>query len=204
MIKQADKNSKPCPSLCQSTMSASSISRRNLGDGLFSLSERVVSFSLRPIDQIIGRSAGTAFLGRFCAILALFIALPSVFASEPLQVDLNAIKQIESSGNPFAFNPRSKATGLYQITPICLKDYNQFNKTSFSALDLFNPEVNQLIATWYLTKRIPQLLKHFGHKDTTQNRLIAYNCGISCLKRNSLPTETKQYLKKYEREANHV
>ena len=34
--------------------------------------------------------------------------------------------EIESTGNPNAHNTRTKATGLYQITPIVVADYGAF------------------------------------------------------------------------------
>lgn len=35
-----------------------------------------------------------------------------------MDINMNTIAQIESSGNPLAYNERTKATGLYQIAPI--------------------------------------------------------------------------------------
>ena len=121
---------------------------------------------------------------------------------------LSAIIIIESSGNPLAYNERSKARGLCQITPIVLKEWNNFHaKEKHSEGDLFQPAVNKKIASWYLNKRIPQMLKHYGLQDTVSNRLIAYNWGIGRLKTwydrggfaNHLPKETKDYLEKYRK-----
>ena len=57
--------------------------------------------------------------------------------SKPVNYD--AIAQIESSGNPKAFNKKSKARGLLQITPIALADWNQMNpKQTYSEKDLFD------------------------------------------------------------------
>jgi len=146
-------------------------------------------------------------------------------------VDLEIIKQIESSGDPHAYNKRSGATGLYQITKICLEDFNIFgvdrisceNSMSFPTTlsemnyynnncwlemdELYNPANNYRVANWYMNIRIPQLLKHFGHEDNIENRLIAYNMGIGKLnkwiknggKYCDLPRETRNYLKKYKR-----
>lgn len=131
----------------------------------------------------------------FLATLVFLSLNTSSFASS---VDLSAIKQIESSGNSQAFNKHSGAIGHFQITEICLQDFNELNKTSYSKQDLFNPQVNKLVASWYLEVRIPQLLRHFKYPVTVQNALIAYNCGIACLKRPALPKETLTYLKKYK------
>jgi len=130
-------------------------------------------------------------------------------------INLEIIKQIESGGDPHAYNKRSGATGLYQITPICLKDFNQFsnnmdcgiarygeiapcNYRFYSMDDMFLPDKNRKVAHWYMNTRIPQLLKHFGHEDTLENRLISYNCGVGCVGKK-LPKETVNYIKKYRR-----
>lgn len=127
-------------------------------------------------------------------LFIIFILLPiKVFA-----IDLNIIAKIESSNNPFAYNIRSKAIGLYQITPICLKEYNNFHKKKYVSLHLFNPFINKKIAKWYLEKRIPQMLRYFKKPVTDRNILISYNAGIKYVTQKlGLPKETKKYLQKY-------
>jgi len=112
-------------------------------------------------------------------------------------IDLKKIAAIESSNNPKAYNKYSKARGLYQITPICLKDYNLCNKKKYREEDLFNPEVNTAIAKWYFNIRIPQLLKAKKQNITTTNILVAYNAGIRSVGKWNLPKETRNYIKKY-------
>jgi len=132
----------------------------------------------------------------------------SAYAAE---INLEIIKQIESSGNPHAYNKRSGATGLYQITPICLEDYNQFHPRPLCTppistcerfwemhmTEMYNPEKNYLVANWYMNTRIPQLLKHFKHLDTVENRLVSYKCGIDCVGKK-LDKETRKYINKYK------
>jgi soluble lytic murein transglycosylase-like protein len=131
-----------------------------------------------------------------CAIL-ITLTIKKAKAEE---VNLEVISQIESGNNPKAFNSRSGAVGLYQITAICLKDYNQELSLSVKKKELFNAETNFKIASWFLNKRIPQLLRRLGLEDTLENRLIAYNAGISYVKnRKPLPKETIAYIAKYKR-----
>jgi len=111
------------------------------------------------------------------------------------EVNMDKIAQIESSGNPLAYNKGSGAKGLYQITEICLEDYFIFNPC---CINLFNEDDNLHVADWYMNERIPQLLKHYGYDDTVRNRLIAYNCGITCVGKK-LPNETVNYISKYFR-----
>ena len=113
-------------------------------------------------------------------------------------IDMDKISMIESSNNPMAYNKHSNARGLYQITPICLADYNQYHKIQYTTDQLYDKRINYDIAYWYMNVRIPQLLKHYKQKDTVDNRLIAYNAGIKYLiKGLKLPTETINYISKY-------
>jgi soluble lytic murein transglycosylase-like protein len=115
-------------------------------------------------------------------------------------VDMNKIYSIESSNNPEAHNVKSNARGLGQITPIVLKEWNNFNpKDKHSDADLFKSDINKKIASWYMNKRIPQMLRAKKIKDTPENRLIAYNAGISRVGK-ILPRETAEYIKKYNKE----
>jgi len=115
------------------------------------------------------------------------------------KINLEIIKQIESSGKPEAFNEVSKARGLYQITPIVLKEWNNFfPKGKYSEDDLFNPEINEKIASWYINDRIPSMLKYFKKPVTLDNVLISYNAGIDYVVHNrNLPKETNDYISKY-------
>lgn len=116
-------------------------------------------------------------------------------------INLNRIINIESHGNARAYNKGSGARGLCQITPICLKEWNNFHKSEqYSLDDLWNAEINKRIATWYLEIRIPQMLKHFGLEINYRNIIICYNAGINYLVKNKpLKVETINYIKKYER-----
>lgn len=127
------------------------------------------------------------------ALCLLFALCQNALASESM-IDLSIIGKIESEGKNLADN--GKAKGFYQITAICLKDYNNFHKVKYSQKDLFNYSINEKIAFWYINIRIPQLLKSKGLPISKENVLISYNCGYTCINK-PLPKETKQYLKKY-------
>ena len=118
-------------------------------------------------------------------------------------IDMERIKMIESSGDPTAFNKKSGARGLYQITPICLREWNSNHwREQYTLDDLFDPEINYRIANWYMNIKIPFYLRVYGIEDIPENRVIAYNWGIGNLRkyirgRKTLPKETKNYLLKY-------
>ena len=114
-------------------------------------------------------------------------------------INLDKIKQIESHGNPLAYNRSSGARGLYQITQICLDEYNNYNNKSYNSNDLFIPSINEAIVSWYLEKRIPQMLKYYDLDVTVENILWAYNGGIGKVRRNQMDRETENYIEKYRR-----
>lgn len=115
-----------------------------------------------------------------------------------IHVDMKKIMMIESSGNPAAFNIHSRARGLFQITPICLKEWNNFHPDEqYEISRLWNVEVNTRIAKWYMNERIPQLLNHYKLKDTIDNRLSAFNMGIGNLMNGKRFKETDNYIAKY-------
>jgi len=135
----------------------------------------------------------------------LFIS-SCAMAQEPVTVDLEIIKQIESGGDPHSYNKESGATGLYQITQSALDDFNRFSnyrptkngmEYDYILWDLYSPLNSRIVALWYTAFRIPNLLKHFKHEDTLENRLIAYACGIKCLGKK-LNRKTINYIKKYK------
>lgn len=116
-------------------------------------------------------------------------------------VDLEKIVSIESNGQPDAFNPISKAVGAFQFTAICVRDFNQINDTKVKLTDMYDEAKAAHIAIWYLEERLPQLIKAAGYKDTINNRIIGWNCGVSCLGK-PLPRETLNYIRKYHGHTN--
>lgn len=119
--------------------------------------------------------------------------------AEAVEINMDIIKRIESSGNPHAFNASSGARGLYQVTPILVKEFNRMNNTGYRNDDMYIPVVCEKVAVWYISKRIPQMFKSFGIKDTVENRLIAYNAGIKAVKTGIVPRETRNYIRRYNR-----
>lgn len=137
-------------------------------------------------------------------LLCLLLAT-NCLAKSKVQIDLEIIRKIESNGDQYAFNPGfnknstdDDSYGLYQITPVCLKAYNQANKTNLSLIRLWNPDVNRAIARWMFEKEIPRLLTYFKLEHTVENYLICYNAGIKYAidkkKRNKISLD---YVDKY-------
>ena len=112
-------------------------------------------------------------------------------------VNMEAIKQIESGGNPRAYNRGSGARGLYQITPICLAHWNQVHRKGEKVDRLWEPGFNREVADWYFG----WLKEAYGFDDV--EAIVGYNAGprralnYRALKAD-LPQETQDYLTKYQ------
>lgn len=132
-------------------------------------------------------------------IVLLITLLVSEICYSHVLIDLDIIKLIESSNNKYAYNRLTKATGLYQITPICLKDFNNLKGKDYKLKDMYNNEKSKEVCTWYITNRIPQLLMHYGHEVTLENVLYAYNNGAKNIGIKNRK-ETINYVKKYKKE----
>jgi len=138
--------------------------------------------------------------GLTISLIACFTLFIGSYSDAIADIDLDAVKQIESSGDPLAYNSKSEARGLYQITPICLREWNQYHIYSyFEPEDLFDPMVNYRIAYWYIKERIPQMLRYYDLNVNDHNILWAYNAGISRVREGFIPKETSKYIKKYKR-----
>lgn len=150
--------------------------------------------------------------------LLFFIYTPKAF---PHPVNMEAIAQIESSNNPKAVS-KDGSVGLYQITPICLKHFNQANQGKdkgfyrfggldengnsnmhydgdFTMDDMKFPAYSEQVANWYMNWLFDRC---WSVKDT----IIAWNWGIGNWRKwnrngskfSKLPKTTQNYLKKYE------
>lgn len=123
--------------------------------------------------------------------------------AQVVTVDLEVIAMIESSGckDKVSKRPGDQSHGCHQITPITLKEWNNFHPQDQHTFDdLLNDEVSYKIADWYLRERIPAMIRYYKKPVTLENILISYNAGINYVKTGKpIPEITKRYLKKYER-----
>ena len=119
-------------------------------------------------------------------------------------IDMDVIKHLESRGNPLASNKGHY--GLYQISEMCLKDFNRANKTHYAKRHLFIPSVNERVALWYFG-RIKQMLRYYKLPTTLVYQLASYNWGIGSVLKwhkkgggfEKLPRETRRYIVAYVR-----
>ena len=133
----------------------------------------------------------------FVGLVILCSQCVAVYAGA--EVSLDALAMIESSNNPRAINRDEGSYGLFQISPIALKDFNEQVGSKLTMDDMMREEKNAHVAIWLLEVRIPELLAFYKKPLTVKNQIISFNCGISCLDRKELPKTTKDYLAKYRR-----
>ena len=75
-----------------------------------------------------------------------------IFASEPVHLFdrlIKAIIQVESLGDPLAYNLLEEATGAFQIRPIRLRDYNQRTGSNYKIEDCYSYEFSKEIFLYY-------------------------------------------------------
>jgi len=115
---------------------------------------------------------------------------------------VKAIIQHESGGDPNALSDKL-ARGKMQIRAIVLKEYKKANPEDYIYLDdLYDPEINIKVGTWYLNRIINQYLPSLHLPINIDNAITAYHRGIDWLEKNGdatknprLPANTKMYIK---------
>ena len=118
---------------------------------------------------------------------------------------LDAIIQVESSHNPRAFNRRTKARGLTQITPITWKELVKHKRAKYGNLvhskHMYNPEIAKEAGKDYLYI-LQTHLKAKGIPVTLDNLLAAYVWGPGKLSRHgigSAPRVVRRYVASVKR-----
>ena len=160
-------------------------------EGRYFCSLHYITYNIRPISNRI-RSSYVKLVSLFLLIL-LVISCNKAHA----EIDLSAISMIESSGGKRLIGDSNQSLGVYQINVKgALADYNKYVEKT-SPKQLLNPKKNKEIASWYLNRRIPLMLRFFKKPVTTKNILLAYNCGIGCVVENRMPRTSEVYLAKY-------
>lgn len=109
-------------------------------------------------------------------------------------VDMDKIAMIESSGCRELVGDNGKALGCYQLHEGVVKEYNLKHKTAFKHKDVMSKVIGLRVADWYMNRRIPAMLKHYGIVDTIETRISAYNMGIKAVIKGK---RAVSYIRKY-------
>jgi hypothetical protein len=122
----------------------------------------------------------------------------------PKVMDMDVIVSIESSGDPDTPDSPSGARGLCQIMPKTWAECTKRMGVDWSfEVDAHDPVKSLAVGTFYINKRIPQMIKYYKLPDTFKSRIIAYSWGIGNLRKydagkvKELPKETSDYINKY-------
>lgn len=101
-------------------------------------------------------------------LLLMFACLPSLAGFSPLPYPVleiplpdpirpyeriwRATCAVESSNNPRAYNSKEKATGIVQIRPIKLRDYNRRTGKQYRLRDCYDIQISREIFFFYATQ----------------------------------------------------
>lgn len=128
-------------------------------------------------------------------VMLVLLAFGGNALAQNCSVNLEAIRFIESSGRANAIGDGGKALGLFQLHAGAVCDASRFLGKKYSHKEALEPSTALILADAYLNKVIPRYLKHYGLKDTLENRLTAYNMGIGAVIKGKIATS---YIKKYK------
>ena len=133
------------------------------------------------------------------------LLLISIADAEDLNMSI--ISMIESGGNAHAvsFLGAKYGRGLYQVSEVCLKEYNQYKKRDIKVSELFDSATCLRIANWYANTRVVQLLRHYNLPQSIKYKIYCYNWGIGNVLKwhnkgcvmSEVPSETINYLQRY-------
>jgi soluble lytic murein transglycosylase-like protein len=140
---------------------------------------------------------------RWILYLAAFLALPvSSFACSRAEL-LNAIRQVESHGDPKAISSKG-ALGAYQFMPKTwawiwndLKHLPQYSDPALRVDASLSREAADAFLDWIETSLSKRGLA------SLDNTIAAYNCGVGCVCKNKgVPriAETREYVRKVKGE----
>jgi len=83
---------------------------------------------------------------------------------EPYKQLIFATGMVETKGDTMAYNPVEGATGIFQIRPIRLLDYNRRTGSNFSRKDLFNYKTSEKIYLYFADQIGPYNLELIARK----------------------------------------
>jgi len=126
-------------------------------------------------------------------------------------VNIDFIEKIESNNNPKAINKTSGSRGATQIINKRVWDYivKDMGKSYDWEKDWSDRDINKSVGSHYINVIIPRYLFTYKIPDSYEMRLATYNWGINNVKKayrrlkdnwkTGLPTETSNYLTKYNK-----
>jgi hypothetical protein len=102
--------------------------------------------------------------------LVIFDAPPVI----PYSQLMWAIGFVETMNDTLAFNPKEEATGIFQIRPIRLQDYNRRTGKNYKMKDLFDYEVSEKIFLYYADQLGPYNLEQIARNWNGSGHMTTY------------------------------
>lgn len=93
-------------------------------------------------------------------------------------IDALTLVHVESDFKVNAHRKDTSATGLCQVTNLCLSDFNEITKSNYTMEDMFNADKNLEVGFWYFARLLND--EYYGKKYSIENiedAYLAYNCG---------------------------
>jgi hypothetical protein len=100
-----------------------------------------------------------------------------VFAQEPIEPYkqlIYAIGFVETMNNNMAYNPLEEATGIFQIRPIRLKDYNIRTGSSYKMKDLYDYKISEEIFLYFADQVGPYDLEQIARRWNGSGHMTTY------------------------------
>jgi len=92
--------------------------------------------------------------------------------------DACQLVHVESDFNESARHGDTSASGLCQITSVCLDDFNKITKKSYTMADMLDADKNLEVGFWYFARLLND--EYYGKKyniESMKDAYLAYNCG---------------------------
>ena len=103
---------------------------------------------------------------------------PVILAAALITTDfLDALAEIESNTNDAAYNAAEQAVGRYQIRPIYLADANAFLGTTYTILEMQDPEKAERVVRGYLTRYAQVFYEKHGKMPSPSQLARIHNGG---------------------------
>ena len=95
-------------------------------------------------------------------------------AVEPYKKLIHAIGFVETMNNTMAYNPLEEATGIFQIRPIRLKDYNIRTGSNYKMKDLYDYKISEKIFLYFADLVGPYDLEQIARRWNGSGHMTTY------------------------------
>lgn len=95
-------------------------------------------------------------------------------AVNPYKQLIYAVGFVETMNNTMAYNPLEEATGIFQIRPIRLKDYNIRTGSNYKMEDLYDYKISEKIFLYFADQVGPYDLEQIARRWNGSGHMTTY------------------------------